>query len=367
MSSNKVIKKSITQLGFFMAILSCIWLINCGGNKEPRKSPRIRKLTRVVSPSGALKIPIGQKMEFDVQPSQDTVKVDSYIVTMGTQQVYDSKKNKTYIGNKTGKHSFSYLVQLSNGKQERHKQTIIFVSDSAPKQYTYRKVNTYTHDPDAYTQGLYVENGYLFESTGQRGTSSIRKVDIASGNVIKKLDISDEYFGEGIASIGDELFMLTYTSNKGFVYSKTDFTQRREFQYPGEGWGLTTKGDTLVMSNGSENLVFNSSDSFSEISRLQVYDNEGKIENLNELEYINGQIYANIYQTEKIAIIDPKSGKVTGIINLEGIFNRSNYSRRTDVLNGIAYDEENDRIFVTGKWWPKLYEIELVPLEQPTI
>lgn len=359
--------KYIATIG--LPVLFLLFLSGCGNSGERQKSPRIRKFTKVASPRNGSKIPLGEIINFNVNPSQDTVQVDSFIVKLGTRTIYNSNQKTTVPTDitKAGTQSLSYSVFLSNGKKESHSQRITFLSDIEPAQYTFRKINTYTHDPDAYTQGLYFDNGHLYESTGHRGESSLRKVEIESGAVLQKIDIDEEFFGEGITVLGDEIFMLTWESRKGFVFNRSDFKQKREFSYHTEGWGLTNIGDTLVMSDGTSKLYFIDPVSFIEIDRIQVYNQSKPVEGLNELEYVNGDIYANIYQTENIAIIDPKTGKLKGMIDLRGIFNKENYSRRLDVLNGIAYDPSEDRIFVTGKFWPKLYEIDLVTSEKPSI
>jgi len=352
-------------------LLTTITLLfsDCGGAKEKKESIIIRKLSKVTSPKNGSKIAINQPIDFQVIASQDSIKVDSFVVTIGTKLIYrSSQKNKANTSfSNTGKQSLSYTVYLNNGAKEVHRQQLRFLSDIEPIRYTYRKINTYTHDPDAYIQGLFFDKGYFYESTGHRGESSLRKVEVTTGKVLQKIDLDEEYFGEGITPYKDQIFMLTWESRKGFVFNKEDFSEVRQFDYPTEGWGITTIGDTLVMSDGSEYLYFMDPSSFTEIGRIQVYDQNQPIKELNELEYINGDIYANIYQTDNIAIIDPSSGKVKGMINLAGIFNKENYGRRTEVLNGIAYDPKTNRLYVTGKFWPKMYEIDLVPFQEPTI
>ncbi|MEQ6119709.1 glutaminyl-peptide cyclotransferase [Reichenbachiella sp. MALMAid0571] len=357
------------SLSLLILTLAGLFFSGCGGTKEKKESLIIRKLSKVTSPKNGSKVVINESINFQISVSQDTVKIDSFFVKIGTELLYNSNQNSLASSSfsKTGKHHLSYTVFLNNGSKEVHSQQLSFLSDVEPTKYSYRKINTYTHDPDAYIQGLFYENGYFYESTGHRGESSLRKVEIATGNVLQKIDLDEEFFGEGITPYKNQIFMLTWESRKGFVFDKNDFSEVRQFNYPTEGWGITTIGDSLVMSDGTENLYFIDPSSFTEIGRIQVYNQAKSIEGLNELEYINGDIYANIYQTDNIAIIDPTSGKVKGIINLAGIFNKENYGRRSEVLNGIAYDPEGDRLFVTGKFWPKMYEIDLVPFQEPTI
>ncbi len=233
--------------------------------------------------------------------------------------------------------------------------------ESAPT-YTYEVVKTYPHDPDAYTQGLIYLDGVLYEGTGQNGFSSLRKVDLTSGEILKYHELSREYFGEGITCFEDRLIQLTWRSNVGFTYDRSTFTFLEEFQYAYEGWGLTNNGEELIMSDGSSTIYFLDPWSYAFMSEVTVKDNGKPVSNLNELEYIKGEIFANVYGTDKIVRIDPASGEVLGWIDLSGLLPEKDIAgRRVDVLNGIAYDAEGDRLFVTGKWWPKLFEIKIKP------
>jgi glutaminyl-peptide cyclotransferase len=230
--------------------------------------------------------------------------------------------------------------------------------------YDYKIVNTYPHDPNAFTQGLVYDDGFLYEGTGLEGYSSIRKIDYETGKVLKIYNLPGKYFGEGITIFGDKIIQLTYKSQTGFVYDKKTFELLRQFKYNSEGWGLTNDGMHLIMSDGSPTLYFYDPNSFELISKVAVYYKGSLLRNLNELEYIDGKIYANIWQTDYIAIIDPKSGQVTGIIDLKGLLKAADIRGRIDVLNGMAYDAKKKRLFVTGKWWPKLFEIKLIPVKQ---
>ena len=233
---------------------------------------------------------------------------------------------------------------------------------AAPQWYDYRIVNTYEHDPKAYTQGLYVEDGVFYESTGVRGASSLRRVEIETGDVLKKIDLPDRFFGEGIATLGDRIFLLTWQSGVGFVFDKTDFKRVDQFDIEGEGWGLTHNGEHLIMSDGSANLMYLDPNTLKVVRRVPVTYLGRPVRSLNELEWINGEIYANIYTTNQIVRIDPKTGDVTGVIVLDGLLSEEDRGgAEVNVLNGIAFDETTGRLFVTGKLWPKLYEIELVP------
>jgi glutamine cyclotransferase len=340
----------------------CI-LTHCGQKDKIPKSPRIRNISKVTSPKYDAVFSITDSIKFNLKSNQDTISIDSFVVYKNRKVVFSSSKpDKKVIADQTGVKSLRIKAFLSNGKKEYHNQKITVFSNLKPESFNYQVKNTFVHDPDAYTQGLIFEDGFLYESTGQKGTSSLRKVGVSTGKVLKQIDLDDQYFGEGIAILGNEIFMLTYTSLKGFVYDKTTFEQLRTFEFnsfQSEGWGLTAIGDSLVMSDGSENLYFLDPTTMVETSRIQVYDEFKPIKQLNELEYINGKIYANIYHSDEIVIIDPRTGQVTGKLDLTGIFNTNNYSRRLDVLNGIAFNPTNGRLYVTGKWWPKLFEIEI--------
>ncbi len=226
--------------------------------------------------------------------------------------------------------------------------------------YTYRIVNTYPHDTEAFTQGLSYYNDYLYEGTGSYGQSALRKVDLESGEVVRQIDISSDYFGEGIAVFENNIYQLTWLSKKGFIYTINNFESLGEFAYKTEGWGLTHDGDHFILSDGSSRLQFLDSQTFQVQHSLSVIDKDGPVSNLNELEYINGSIYANIWYSDWIIIINPENGYVTGKVDLSGLLKPEDISPDTNVLNGIAYDSKNHRIFVTGKRWPKLFEIELV-------
>jgi len=229
------------------------------------------------------------------------------------------------------------------------------------KTYSYKIVNSYPHDREAFTQGLVYENGILYEGTGRNGYSELRKVELETGKVLQRVKLSDELFGEGITVFRDRIIQLTYLSNVGFVYDKETFELLREFNYPTPGWGLTNDGKYLIMSDGTQKLYFLDAETFKQVRHIQVYDRGVSVWFLNELEYIEGKIYANIWPKERIAKISPKTGQVLSWIDLRGLLTVEDYNRQVDVLNGIAYDNEKGRLFVTGKHWPKLFEIKLIP------
>jgi glutamine cyclotransferase len=237
--------------------------------------------------------------------------------------------------------------------------------------YTYKVVKTYRHDLNAFTQGLAFENGFLYEGTGIYGSSTLRKIELETGRILQMHNLPAEFFGEGITIYKDKIIQLTYRSNIGFVYNKDSFELLRSFNYPilrpgsgqTEGWGITYDGKNLIMSDGSSTLFFLDPETFEKTGSIEVRDGGISVDGLNELEYVKGQIFANIWLTERIVRIEPKTGRVIGWIYMDGLLNLQNHNRQIDVLNGIAYDAVNDRLFVTGKLWPKLFEIKLVPLK----
>jgi len=226
--------------------------------------------------------------------------------------------------------------------------------------YTYNVVNTYPHDRTAFTQGLVFEDDVLYEGTGQYGHSTLRRVELETGDVLQIRELSDQFFGEGITIYGDEVIQITWQSNVGFVYDKNSFELLQQFNYATEGWGITHDGTRLIMSDGTSTLHFLDPQTFEEIGQLEVFDNDGPVTKLNELEYIQGEIYANVWQTDWVARIAPETGQVVGWVELGGLLTAEDLSEPVDVLNGIAYDAKTDRLFVTGKLWPKLFEIELI-------
>ncbi|MDM8557842.1 glutaminyl-peptide cyclotransferase [Candidatus Parabeggiatoa sp. HSG14] len=228
--------------------------------------------------------------------------------------------------------------------------------------YTYKIINTYPHDKKAFTQGLVFQDGFLYESTGLRNRSTLRKVELETGKVLQIHNLHRSYFGEGMTIYNGKIFQLTWQSQVGFVYDKASFELIEEFNYPTEGWGLTHDGKQLIMSDGTSTLYFLNPETLEITGQIDVYDNQKAIKWLNELEYIHGKIYANVWQSTKIAVINPKTGQVDGWIELEGLLSFEEY--RADVLNGIAYDAKKNRLFVTGKLWPKLFEIKLIPLNK---
>jgi glutamine cyclotransferase len=225
--------------------------------------------------------------------------------------------------------------------------------------YDYRIVNRYPHDAKAFTQGLVFVDGFLFEGTGLRGRSSLRKVDLVTGRILQYRNLPPHFFGEGVTVYHNKVIQLTWRAHQGFVYDKDTFQLLGTFHYPTEGWGITHDGEHLIMSDGTSILYFLDPHTYKKKRRIKVHDQKGPVSNLNELEYVHGLILANVWKTDMIAQISPETGEVVGWIDLRGLLRPEDRIQRVDVLNGIAFDQRNDRLFVTGKLWPRLFEIEL--------
>jgi glutamine cyclotransferase len=219
----------------------------------------------------------------------------------------------------------------------------------------------FPHDTNAFTQGLIFVDGKLYEGTGQEGQSSLREVDLQTGNVLKKVDVPEPYFGEGITLLNGKIYQLTWQHHVGFIYDAQKFEQIGKFNYEGEGWGLTTDGHSLILSDGSNRLRFIDPDSFRVTKTIAVLDGRTPVNKLNELEYVNGEIYANIWHDQRIVTIDPQTDRMTGSIDLTGLLQPGDVQDPEAVLNGIAYDPAGKRLFVTGKLWPRIFEIKIKP------
>lgn len=267
--------------------------------------------------------------------------------------------------NTLGTSSFKVEAVKKDGIKNTKTKTFTTVSDVTPKKLTYKVVKNYPHSKSFYTQGLEFYKGFLYEGTGENGSSGIYKVNLSDGKTVQSYSMDDKYFGEGITILNDKIYQLTYRAKMGFIYNLEDFAVIDSFQFKSsQGWGLTNDGTHLIMSDGTHQLSWLNPKDLSIVKTLQVSNNKGIINNINELEYINGSIFANIYTTNNIVEIDPETGKILSQINLNGMIDMyHNQKDRIDYMNGIAYDKTKDRIFVTGKLWPKLFEVEFIEKE----
>ncbi len=296
--------------------------------------------------------------------NQPINKVEFYI----DGKKFDSKNNSAVLNTSNigiGKHVVSGLA-FYPGKTKKVNNSFEVMAEKAPEVYSFEIINEYPHDKKAYTQGLEYYNGFLYETTGRRGQSSLRKVDIKTGKVLQKVELEKEYFGEGMTILNDKIYWLTWEAKKGFVYDLKTFKREKEFSYnkSKEGWGLTNNGNELIKSDGTNKIWFLNSETLEEKKAIEIYTNKYAVNNLNELELIDGKIYANKYQQNAIVIINKNTGAIEGIANLKDLKKEMEKTQKLvaqdEVLNGIAYDKENDRLFVTGKNWGKLFEIKLI-------
>jgi len=358
-----------TLFNSFILLSVGIFLFHCGSNSN--KTQQNNPDNVVVSEPDIIKLHLEpEKDEYiigeDIQivaDLTDSLTVDSIKLTVdakpldvGKQMPYKFKWST--ITEKVGDRNVAVTI-YSGGKQKFKNINLRLLSDLKPKSYGFKVVKSYPHDIEAYTQGLYYENGFFYEATGLKGSSSLRRVKLETGEIFQSYTIPNEYFGEGITLYKDKIIQLTWEDHIGFVYNKTTFDVISQFSYSTQGWGITTIGDKLVMSDGSSTLYFLDANTLSVTSTLEVFDDKGPVKNLNELEYIENEIYANIYGSDIIVKINPENGKVTGSISLKGILSPQDIHDKIDVLNGIAFDPAKKRLFVTGKRWPKLFEIKL--------
>jgi glutaminyl-peptide cyclotransferase len=341
-----------------------IGILQACNTPDPKTLPSIetKKVSSVVRPGLNQSMPLGVQVPFKISVP-DSIKVDSITLKSGkeTWTYFTNEFNWIPTSTKTGTLKIDLTVHMG-ANSETHFPRLKMLSDKAPERYSYTVKQTFPHNRSDYTQGLFFNGDTLYESTGQTGKSVIKKYNLGTGEIYKSANLGDEYFGEGSALYGNEIYMLTWQSNIGFVYD-LKLKQKRTFRYSTEGWGLTAYNNFLVMSDGTEKLYFMDPATFTEVSRLEVYDHERAVDQLNELEAIDGLIYANVYQEDYLIAIDPESGKVVKKIELNGLLTAQE-QKNADVLNGIAWDAKRKRLVVTGKWWPKLFEIELKQIKE---
>ena len=371
------------KISSFLTLVLIFILSSCNGNSVNRDNGKAKSSTQVVektiefvnslrikSPHRGDVFSYGKQIEIVINPKKKKIEIDS-IQIFGDGELVGSLKQKPWVAKwtpmkaKMGRHNLKILAYQEDGKVGLVNTYINIKSDKAPVEYSFEIVKSYPHDKRAYTQGLFFHDGYLYEGTGQQGESSLRKVKLENGEALSLLNLEQEYFGEGITYYQGKIIQLTWNSGKAFVMDAETFEKTDTF-YPQtnkrECWGITTMKDELVITDGSNALYFFDPNSYERKRVVEVYDNVGKVDSLNELEYINGKIFAKVWLTDRIVIINPATGQVEGSLNLGSIMTMSDKRKLRDgddVLNGIAYDSANDRIFVTGKRWPKMFEIKL--------
>jgi len=336
----------MNKINSFIAILMVLLVTSCGNKyKLVLHSPKTIQVNR------PLKISVKEKNNNPIDSIQ-------YFINGKAIVNNESVDINEY---KLGKQAISATVYYQ-GEQRKLNNTIYFLAANAPVVYNFEIINEFPHDKNAFTQGFEYYNGFFYESTGNYGKSTLRKVEIKTGKVLQKIDIDKQYFAEGMTIFNNKIYQLTWRKNKGFVYDLETFELEKSFNYgqSKEGWGLTHNNEKLIKTDGTDRMWFLNPESLKEESFIETYTNKRVAENLNELEYVKGKVYANIWQQNSILIVNPVNGAIEGIVNLNGLQSKAKQEGDDNVLNGIAYDEENDRLFVTGKKWDKVFEIKLV-------
>ena len=342
------------------------FLVSCFNEKKNniKKSPRIKSLVNLIKPNSNNIIYFNDSIDIEFTPKDNSSIIKKFYVIHKNDTI-DYFENETgrissSKFNSVGKHRIKLICHINNDIKETYYSSINLFPNNNPNKLKFKIKNIFPHDTDAYTQGLTFDKNRFFESTGRRGFSSLKEVELKSGKTIRKIDLENKYFGEGITVFNDKIYQLTWEANLGFVYDKNSFEKIDQFKYNHEGWGITTYDNKLLISDGTETIYFIDPESYKLIKKIQVYNKNGPIKLINELENVNGKIFANIYGSEEIIIFNPETGIVESILDLNGIFNKKNYNKKFDVLNGVAYNSITNQLFVTGKLWPSIFEIEII-------
>ena len=360
-------------------LICIIFLFSCGDGKSkqqeksvvtlhrtpPEKTKQVNSI-KIISPEKNKLYTYHEKVPVRFS-SKDHYSIDSAVIYVNGKPVAHTGKEVceyTYKipADKVGTTTIKVIAWHPDGKQGIASTQIQVKPDQAPVSRQYEIVHVYPHDPEAYTQGLQYQDGSMYEGTGQYGESSLRKTDMSNGKIISVLNIDSQLFGEGITIYGDKIYQITWRSRKGFIYNLKTFSLESTFQYNSEGWGITTAGDKLIMSDGSHKLYHIAPSGFHILKEVEVFDHTGPVEQLNELEYVEGLVWANVWQTDRIVAIDPETGAVKEDIHLDSLLTPAEKSKLTDhddVLNGIAWNPQKKTFYVTGKRWPKLFEIKM--------
>jgi glutamine cyclotransferase len=325
---------------------------------------KVSDVTELILKNRTQKQSVGDKLKAEVIVRDKTYKIDSIQCFLDNIKISTLVK-KPYSYNfdtsqlSVGFHSIKTISFVSDKSKDTKELQFFLVSDIEPKNIPYKILNTFAHDKRAYTQGFVYDNGYFYEGTGQYGESTLRKVNAETGDLVESLNLPSDVFGEGIVLFNNQIFQLTWQSLVCYVYDRESFKLLHKFNYQTEGWGITTSGKNLIMSDGTSTIYYLEPEFFTKLKQFQVCDNNSAIHNINELEYVNGFIYANVWQTNNIIKIDPSNGKVVGVLDCSKLVPKEYIGSQDKVLNGIAYNSEKNTFYVTGKRWPIIYEIEL--------
>lgn len=357
---------------FFLAIL-VILSMACCNKTAPKKTEKTSKseqfvIASIVSPEQEKVFILVDSIRIDLDLSILQSAIDSILI-LSNDNSLKTKLTENYdiiywqtTGCRVGRNTARIKIHYNDSLVESHVLHVVLLSDIIPENYQYTVIHTYPHDPEAYTQGLLYHNELLYESTGLEGKSTLRINNITTGKSEKMISLSPELFAEGISVFNDQIYQITWRSKIGFIYDINTLELIRRFDYQiDEGWGLTSDSKNLIMSDGSEHLYILEPDFFTQIGQIEVFDNKGMVSSLNELEFINGKVLANVYGESYIVIIDMKTGKVVGKLDMDKLMPEGTKGDMGKVLNGIAYNPLNQHFYITGKHWPVLYEITITP------
>lgn len=358
-----------------------ILLYSCGGNSSrqkdsgnteiaistlPKEEVKYVNSIKLTSPEKNKLYSFGEEITVHFE-NKDRFPIDSVVISLNGYEIVKSGKDTNHFRfripeGKTGNTVIKVTTWHPDQKRGSASVNIRLKPAEAPVKYTYDILKIYAHDPKAYTQGLLYQDGYMYEGTGQYGESSIRKIDMKTGNILSVLNIDNQLFGEGITIYKDKIYQITWRSGKGFIYDLKTFTLESTFKYNSEGWGITTAGDHLIMSDGTNKLYHIAPSDFNILKEVEVYDHKGEVTQLNELEYVDGLVWANVWLTNRIIAIDPETGVVKAELDMSDLLSpaeKAKINDKDDVLNGIAFNPEKKTFYLTGKRWPKMFEIKM--------
>ncbi len=336
-----------------------LFAVGCGSNSESHKdlfSIEIKNAKKIYSNSETIIVSVKNKKNKSIESVTYSIDDEKIATDSGNNETSINLSNK-----KVGKRNLTASI-MADGTAYSISKELTLVSSIKPKLYTYNILETYPHDIEAYTQGLEFANDTLYESTGQYKSSSLRKTNYTSGEVIQKIPLADQFFGEGLTIFNNKIYQLTWREKTGFIYDLNSLERKGTFVYgkSQEGWGLCNNGSVIYKSDGTEKIWTLNAETLAEEDYIEIYTNTSKIKSVNELEWVEGKIYANIYERDAVAIVDPATGAVEGVINFKGLKDEVTQHEKLNVLNGIAYKGEKNIIYVTGKNWDKLFKVEIV-------
>lgn len=348
----------------FLIVTVVITVVSCSGKPKQSRKP----VSQIKIENKQSKLVLGEDLILSVSTKihngeleRTDIFIDDELIETKKELIFSSKIEKFP---KVGKHTIKVVTTKTDDMVGVNYKSFEVVSDIVPEQYTYKVVKTIPHNIKYFTEGLEINDGFLYESTGENGTSGIYKTNLQTAKLLQSVELDKQYFGEGITIFNDKIYQLTYKAQKGFIYDLSSFAKIDSFTFENEqGWGMTHDDKNLIMSDGTHILTYLDPETLKPVKKLQVANNKGTVLYINELEYIDGFIFANIYTTETLVKIDTYSGKVVAEIDLKGILGTYNTNERIDVMNGIAIDPKTKKMYVTGKLWPKLFEIELIKKE----